>query len=376
MKLKSLLLIVAALAALSVVVFLVTKPAPAVTADARLNQPVLDAATAEKVAELRLTESGKSLTVKRDANGVWRVPSYHDFPVDFSRVTRLVGDLNDAKLTRLVTTNPERIARLEFKDTTITLLDSAAKELWTVTLGKNPESGAGRFLRYGNEPKAFLASLNTYLDLESKNWANAELLALKPDDIAKIELPFAEGGPVTFTRAKKEDPWTSTAAPAGQKPKTDTLASALNTLTSVRFSDTSDPADAKVAEAKPHARAYTLTAFDGKTVTISLARKPEEKKMKPPVTDKSLLGAATPSSPTAPTPAPDAKLLTPEFETIPAGPVFVSIAHSDAAAPVNALMAKRAFQIADYSFTSLPQKSADLFEPAPPPAPAAEPQKS
>jgi hypothetical protein len=73
MKLKSLLLIVAALAALSVVVFLVTKPAPAVTADARLNQPVLDAATAEKVAELRLTESGKSLTVKRDANGVWRV---------------------------------------------------------------------------------------------------------------------------------------------------------------------------------------------------------------------------------------------------------------------------------------------------------------
>ena len=98
--------------------------------------------------------------------------------------------------------------------------------------------------------------------------------------------------------------------------------------------------------------------------------------MKPPVTDKSLLGAATPSSPTAPTPAPDAKLLTPEFETIPAGPVFVSIAHSDAAAPVNALMAKRAFQIADYTFTSLPQKSADLFEPAPPPAPAAEPQKS
>ncbi len=375
MKLKSLLLIVAALAALSVVVFFIRKPAPAVTADARLNQPVLGAATAEKVAELRLTESGKSLTVKRDANGVWRVPSYHDFPVDFSRVTRLVADLTDAKLTRLVTTNPERIARLEFKDTTITLLDSAAKELWTVTLGKNPESGSGRFLRYGTEPKAFLASLNTYLDLEPKNWANAELLALKPDDIAKIELPFAEGGPVTFTRAKKEDPWTSPAAPAGQKPKTDTLASALNTLTSIRFSDTSDPSDAKVAEAKPHARAYTLTAFDGKTVTVTLARKPEEKKMKPPVADKSLIGAATPPSPTAPTPAPDPKLLTPEFETIPAGPVFVSIAHSDAAAPVNALMAKRAFQIADYTFTSLPQKSADLFEPAPPPAPAAAPQK-
>ena len=49
----------------------------------------------------------------------------------------------------------------------------------------------------------------------------------------------------------------------------------------------------------------------------------------------------------------------------------MNIAHSDGAAAVNALMQKRTFQIADYTFTSLPQKSDELFEPAPPPAPAA-----
>jgi hypothetical protein len=33
-------------------------------------------------------------------------------------------------------------------------------------------------------------------------------------------------------------------------------------------------------------------------------------------------------------------------------------------------MQKRAFQISDYTFTSLPQKSDELFEPAPVAAPA------
>ena len=47
--------------------------------------------------------------------------------------------------------------------------------------------------------------------------------------------------------------------------------------------------------------------------------------------------------------------------------------HSDAAAPVNAAMAKRAYQISDYTFTGLPQKADELFEPAPAPAPATTP---
>ena len=70
----------------------------------------------------------------------------------------------------------------------------------------------------------------------------------------------------------------------------------------------------------------------------------------------------------------DDKPLAPEFETVPAGPVFVSVAHSDGAtAPVNAMMQKRAFQISDYTFTGLPQKAEEMFEPAPPPPPPAPP---
>lgn len=377
MKLKQLLLIVALLAAVSALVFIVRRPAPAPAADARIGQPLLTAATAEPIAEIRLTDSGKTLIVKRDPAGAWRVPAYYDFPADFSKIARFVTELTETKISRLVTTNPERIARLEFKDTQITVLDASAQEITTLTLGKNSETG-GRFLRFGAEPKAYLAPLTTYLDLEPKNWAQAEFLSLKPDDIAQIEIPFSADERLTFKRAKKEDPWTAVATPAGQKLKPDALAPTLNTLTSLRFTETTDLADANALAAKPHERMFQIETFDKKILKISLGRKPEEKKIKPPVTDAkaglAALGSATDlaQKSAAGAPVEPAKPPAPEFETLPAGPVFVTVSHSDSAAPINALMAKRAFQIADYAFTSLPQKSAELFEAAPPPPAAAQ----
>src|SRR4029079_1100591 len=131
-------------------------------------------------------------------------------------------------------------------------------------------------------PKAYQANLNAWLDTESKNWANSELLNLKADDIAKVEIPFAEGGPITGSRAKKEDPWTSEQTPANQKVKADKVSSILSSIGNVRFSDTTAPDDAGVAAAKANLRTLKLTTFDNKTVTVAMGRKPEEKKLKPP----------------------------------------------------------------------------------------------
>lgn len=377
MKLKSILIAVAVLAALSAVAFFATRPAPPPVADTRLGSPIVDRTIVEKAAKLRLSDQGKTVTLVRQPDATWKVATYHDFPADFSKLSSFIGSLTDAKLERLVTSSPDRIARLEFKDTKIDLLDASDKELWTVTLGKNPDSGAGRYLRYGSEAKAFLANLSAYLDTESKNWANTELLALKVDDVAKIEIPFAEGGPITVTRAKKEDPWTADNTPAGQKLKADKISSLLSSLSSIRFSDTNELTDANAVAAKSNERLFKIETFDKKVLKVALGRKPEEKKLKPitpPAEGQSPLAALGTSADLLKKdadgkPADPAKPLTPEFETIPAGPVFVTIANSDTSAAVNALMQKRAFQISDYTFTSLPQKTDELFEPAPAPTP-------
>ncbi|MBL9190406.1 MAG: DUF4340 domain-containing protein [Opitutaceae bacterium] len=375
MRLKTLIVSILVLAGLSVVAFIATRPEAPASADARLNQPLVASAAIEKAMKLRIADGGKTVELTRQADGTWRVPSYFDFPADFNKLSGFVSNLTDAKVQRLVTTSPERIARLDFKDTKIELLDAADKPVLSLVLGKNPESGAGRFVRYGDEAKAYLASLSAWLDTEPKNWANAELLALKADDIAKIEIPFADGPAVTLTRAKKEDPWTAENTPAGQRVKGDRISTVLSSIGTLRFTETTSPDDANAKAAAAHQRVFKVETFDKRTVTIAMGRKPEEKKLKPPAPVD--LGSVTDLLKKDDKKAGDAKKddkpLTPEFETIPAGPVFVTIAHSDAAAPVNALMAKRAFQIADYTFTGLPQKAEELFEPAPAPAPAATP---
>ena len=384
MRLKTLLITVAALAVLSAIVFFVRRPAPPPSADPRLGQSLVEQSTLEKAAKLRLSDAGKSITLARQSDGTWRVADYHDFPADFQKLSSFVGNLTDAKLQRLVTSNPDRIARLEFKDTKIELLDASDKSLWSVTLGKQAESGGGRFVRFGDEPKAFLANLSAWLDTAAKNWADSTLIRLKPEDIAKIEL----GSPtdLTFTRDAKDAVWTSPQTPESQTPDSSKLASLLTSLTSLRFSDTTALDDPKLAEANPHSRTIKLTTFDDQTLALTFARKPEEKKPKP----------STPSEPasesqTTPTPEPKAQKSEPSSpaansepetanaepatETIPAGPVFVSLSHSAPAAPINELSAKRAFQIYDYTYTSLPQKPADLFT-APSPPSSAPPESS
>lgn len=375
MKLRNILIVVSILAVLSGFARFANRYTPPPPADSRLGQSLVDRNIIEKAAKLRFTDQGKIVTLARQSDGTWRVASYYDLPADFQKLSGLIGNLTDAKVERLVTSSADRIARLEFKNTKISLLDSTDEEVWTVTLGKNPETGAGRFVRFGSEQKAFLASLSTWLDIESKNWAYAELLNLKADDIAKVEIPFPEGGTTIVSRAKKEDAWTADQTPAGQKVKSDKIASLVGSIGNIRFTETSELDSAAATAAKSHTRAFKLITFDGKTITVSFARKPEEKKIKPPIADPKVTfatlgtsaGLATkPASATAA--APTAKPPAPEYETIPAGPVFVFITNSDATAPVNGLMSKRAFQISDSVFTGLPLKTAELFEPAPPSA--------
>ena len=367
MKLKSLIVTIAILAALSVVAFFARRPAPAASADTRVGRPLLDTAQAEKATAFKLTDQGKTVALARNPDGSWRVSSFHDLPADFAKLTRLVGELSEAKLIRLVSSRADVISRLEFKDTTLTLLDGD-KPLWSATLGKNADTG-GRYVRFNDEQKAYLASLNTWLDADPKSWADTALPTLKADDIAKIEIPFADAAPLVLTRAQKEDTWTSATTPAGQRVSDSKLASVLSSLTTLRFSDTSNPSDEKAAAAQKHLRTLQLTTFTGTTCSIALGRQPEEKKLKLPVADASAIPDFTKNSPVAPDgsvkPIEPAKPAAPEFETIPAGPVFAFIASSDVKAVINELMKKRAYQLSDYVFTSLPQTPAELFEPTP-----------
>jgi hypothetical protein len=419
MKLKTLIVSVVILALLSGIAYWANRPETSVESDARVSKTLVEASAVDKAAKIRISDQGKTVVLERQTDGSWHDASYYDMPADFSKLSSLVGDLTSAKIQRLVTTNPARLSRLEFKDTKVDLLDASDRTILSLVLGKNADSG-GRFLRFGDESKAYLAILTAYIDADPKNWADAQLLSVKPDDVAKIELSFDQGvtpptgigakpeeaaspdksgwvsvAPVTLSRAKKGDAWTGGPTPPGQRVNAEKISSAITSIGALRFSDTTPLDDPQAAIAKAHARTFKLTTFDGKTYTILMGRKPEEKKLKPaekkPETppaaakspadsgaadsaDKKPAAGDAPGSAAA-KPATPEKPPEPEYETIPAGPVFAWVTSSDSKAPVNAAMGKRDFQVDDYSYTGLPQKSSELFEPIPatPPPSTAKP---
>jgi hypothetical protein len=361
MKLRSLLLAVVVLGVLSVVAFFRTRPPAAPADDPRVGTPLLASDTVSKASAIVISEKGKSAELVRDADGSWHVREYFGMPADVGKISHLVQDLNEAKVDRFVTASPERLARLEFGDAFIELKDGSGKELWRLYLGKNSDSGNGRFIRFGEEPKAFYSTLHVWLDTEAKGWADPALLSLKPSDVARVEIPF-EGSPATvLTRAKADAPWTAAPLPPGQAPSAEKISSLLASLTSLRFTDSLDPKDPLAAAAAAHLRGVTLTTFDGKSYGVALGRTPEEKKLKVAAPDAkqavAAIGKVTDEKG-------ETKPIAPEFDTVPAGPVFAVVSSSDPKAPVNALMKSRAFEVDEYALSALPQKPGDLLEPA------------
>ena len=370
MKPKTLLIVVILLAALSAAAWFFNRPSlPASASDPRLNQPLLPPAAAENAARLSLTVKGANVTLARpSASSGWVVTSNHDLPADFAKLASLVQNLTGTRVERFVTASPDRLSRLGFPDTAITVADSTGQSILALTLGKDADGG-GRYLSFNKENKAYLARIETAFDADPRNWTDTALLRFSAADIAKVTFDFPS--PLTLSRANASAPFAADTVPAGRRLKTDTVPSLLSTLSSMRFTETTAIDDPQATGARAAARTVTLTTFDGKTLVFALGRRPEH------AVDSAYATRAAPAPffirDTSPAPA---VLLGNLTEKIPPGPVFAFIKHSDTSAPINALMQKRAFQVGDFALTSLPADSTAFFEPIPPPPVANTPSKT
>jgi hypothetical protein len=353
MRLRPLLLTLAVLIPVSAAVWWFSRPAPAAAADARVGQRVADPAALASAARVKITTSGKSVELARGEGDRWTVVGEPALPADASRLTRLTGDLVSPKIDRLVSARPEKIATYELDSAGLVYSDASGKPLFDLDLGKTLENGA-RILRYGDEPKAYAARLNVYLDAEATPWRDTALVAgVQASDVASLSIGFpGSPAPIMISRTKAEDPWTSPSTPAGHQVRGSTLTAQVGNLTSLRYTNVAPNLDPGVVAARIFPRELTLTTFSGRTVKVSFARAPE-----PPAAPKPEAKEGE-TAPTTPPPAPR--------------PVYVEITDSKPDALLAAAAKTHAFEIADWVFTALPAKTEDLFEPVPTPtSPAA-----
>lgn len=362
MKLRNLAIVVALLIAASVAVRLATRPdARPADRDPRVGQTLADAGTLAQAARVTITDNGQTVALARATAGKegdagWTVTSYHDQPADFTKLATLTRALLDAKVDRFVTATPEKIERLGLDQTRIEFSDTDGQALWTVELGRTADTG-GRFVRFGDDVPAYLTRVNAWIDPVAKNWADSALVSLRPADIARVEIGLPDGTTITAARERADDAFTSPDAKDGETLKTGVVTSLLNSLTGLRFTDTSAPEADDATAARAHARTVKLTTFDGATLTIALGRRPAETKTP----------EATTASDDAESPA--------TATTKPAGPVYAFVSSSEPDAAINRRMEQRAFEVAEFVFTSLPANREGLFETKPvEPAASASPE--
>ncbi len=365
MKIKSLVITVVVLAILSAAAYYLTRNPPPAVADARVGKPIADQAVFNQLSKIRVLYNGTTVELVHQPDGTWTIPAYYDMPVDFNKLTQLFAFFTQEKVQRLVTSNPDTIKRLGFDGNRITLFDAAGKEAWNIAIGKDSETG-GKYLRFGDEPKAFHTTANLIFDADPSNWADTYLVNLKNEDVSRVEVDFpAENMTLVATRAKPTDPWVAQNAPAGRKLGENAITRILGADGVIRYQENLDLTDARVAEPRPEARNVKFTTFGGRTVEIHLARKPAEKVMKAPAPagpEKAGPAAALGNITSEPK-EPEGPASALASEEKPPGPLFITVKDSDPKSRVNALMQKRAFVVQDYVMTSLPQKLDEALEP-------------
>jgi hypothetical protein len=323
-KLKSLLIAIALLAVLAAGAFYFNRPTPAapVPEADTTRRVVLDPSVATRAEKIVLTtDDGKSLTLVRSDDGTWKVPAYYDFPADFSKISSFIDRLSAAHLDRFITNNPARIAHLEFAGSQVQLFGSTGPAIWSMDLGKNNDTGTGRYVRFGGSPDAFLTDLHLWLDAGAKGWAVTQLTDVPANTVAQLDLPFANGSVRKIVRASPTAPW-HYADPA-EKHDLDpgAIDSIVAVLGSLHYGETTALNDPAYLAAKSLLKTYTLTTFAGATVSIALG------------------GPATPKDA-----APSASPL----------PWFIQVTASDPKTTAGAWRQQRAFQAEDTLRNQLP----------------------
>ena len=145
MNIKNLSLAIVVLAALAGLAAFLNRPTPPPETDPRVGAPLLATTTANAAQSIQITQGTANVTLTRDGTSeAWLVSSYHDLPVNLTKLRTFVRELTDAKIERVVTRNPELAARLELDSAKIAIT-STDGSTWSASLGKTAERNALRF---------------------------------------------------------------------------------------------------------------------------------------------------------------------------------------------------------------------------------------
>ena len=264
------LLVVAALVAIAAALFISTQRNAPHESPGLALLPGL-AGDLNSVTEVTVRKGSASPTLTLHKVGEqWSVAQRDDYPVDVSKLRKLLSSLRDAKIVEEKTSDPARFSVIGVEDPAVA--GAAGAEVAVVTgTGKNAvivgkSVGDGNFVRRQGENRSYSVAPSITVETEPRFWIDARLIDVPVALIQSIDFKPAAGAGFALHRLNPADnTFSLDGVPAGRKAKDGhALAPSPSTLTGLNAEDVA--ASSTVDFTTPSQVIVTLT--DGKVLTL------------------------------------------------------------------------------------------------------------
>ena len=331
----------------------------------------------ERTRKLELTGADNNRVIlEKTDTGHWILPESHGMPADFEKLRRFTHSLLDAGIKQQVTSNPERLARMELGRHRLVLRDHSGNTLWDAELGERGPSG-GTFFRFAGDDSLYLTDNAVNPDTRTGNWIEKRPLDFTSQEISSVALDLP-GRDAPLVLERKTPGGTFQVADEDGNSRREVNTSELNrllgTLLNARFKEARDVADPDAEAAREYAREVTLRRFDGKTHTLRIGRRPaqtvnpppesEPAKTAPPRVEASIIFDQDGNIVQLPEPENDSANGDGSHKADgKAGPVFVVYRSDDPTFPWTRISQTVSLRFPDRIHDALPETLEDLLEP-------------
>jgi hypothetical protein len=247
----------------------------------------------EKIARVEIKKKKESIVLAKGEGDDWKIETANGYPADPKKINELVLGLSEMKVNDRLTANAERYSKFGLKDETeyeasVSLTDSAQKEIATLYLGKDRKSGAepdmemgmppkggGRYVKLASDPNVYLVEDDIFkMNPALSAWVDTSISSVPADKIVKVSIakPTTATVELAYQNGKLE---LQNIPPDRQakKAEVDSMASALNGL---RMTDVL-AVDSPKTKDLVFDTTFTATSKDGTIYTVAVSRKDGQK---------------------------------------------------------------------------------------------------
>lgn len=259
-----------------------------------VGKKVLPSLRVNDIQALEISSASETVTVTR-TDGIWRVVNRHNYPADFGKIRDLLTKLADLKVLQSVRATVQQRRELHLlhgpaadaseQPTVLNMKDAAGQPVETLLLGKerirpsaSPDPSPygnfpdGRFIATGKGKIFLVGDTLTEAVTAPRSWMEDELLSIKPEDIASIEVNGATNGTIMLTRTNGNASFTLPEIPDGKVADESSLTRLSSSLSYLRFEDIADPSAAMDSTGLEKPVTFIARTFNGAAYTVSVGR--------------------------------------------------------------------------------------------------------